>query len=65
MTSNDEYVLTLLQEQGFLTAEQVAALRAAGCRFVQGYYFSRPLPAGEFERFIEERIRQEASFQND
>ena len=25
MTSNDEYVLTLLQEQGFLTAEQVAA----------------------------------------
>ena len=25
MTSNDEYVLTLLREQGFLTAEQVAA----------------------------------------
>ena len=25
MTSNDEYVLTLLQEQGFLSAEQVAA----------------------------------------
>jgi len=25
MTSNDEYVLTLLQEQGFLTAEQVSA----------------------------------------
>ena len=25
MTSNDEYVLTLLQEQGFLTVDQVAA----------------------------------------
>ena len=25
MTSNDEYVLTLLQEQGFLSVDQVAA----------------------------------------
>ena len=27
-------------------------LKAAGCDYVQGYYFSRPLPAEEFEKLI-------------
>ena len=27
-------------------------LKNAGCDFVQGYYFSRPLPPEEFEVFI-------------
>ena len=51
--------------EGVETGEQVAALRELGCRFVQGYYFSRPVPAGEFERFIKERIEREASEQKD
>ena len=41
--------------EGVETAEQLGALRAMGCDIVQGYYFSKPVPAGEFERFLIER----------
>lgn len=41
--------------EGVETAEQLNALRAMGCDIVQGYYFSKPVPAGEFERFLIER----------
>ena len=41
--------------EGVETAEQLNALRAMGCDIVQGYYFSKPVPAGEFERFLTER----------
>lgn len=33
--------------EGIETAEQVAQLRRLGCRFGQGYYFGRPVPAEE------------------
>ncbi|MCW4116340.1 EAL domain-containing protein [Aurantimonas sp. MSK8Z-1] len=33
--------------EGVETAEQLAILRTAGCKEVQGYYFSRPRPSGE------------------
>ena len=35
--------------EGVETHEQLAALRALGCDFAQGYLISPPLPAGEFE----------------
>ena len=38
--------------EGVETASQIALLRNAGCDFVQGYYFSRPLPPDEFEKFF-------------
>ena len=41
--------------EGVETAEQMSALKEMGCDVIQGYYFSRPLPADEFERFITER----------
>jgi EAL domain-containing protein (putative c-di-GMP-specific phosphodiesterase class I) len=40
--------------EGVETAEQMFALKAMGCDIVQGYYFSRPLPANEFEVYIVE-----------
>ena len=38
--------------EGVETAEQVFTLKAMGCDIIQGYYFSRPLPASDFERFL-------------
>ncbi len=38
--------------EGVETESQMTLLKNAGCDFVQGYYFSRPLPPEEFEAFI-------------
>ena len=41
--------------EGVETAEQMFALKEMGCDIVQGFYFSKPLPAEEFELFLIER----------
>ena len=38
--------------EGVETESQMTLLRNAGCDYVQGYYFSRPLPPDEFEKFL-------------
>lgn len=38
--------------EGVETAEQLAVLRALGCEEVQGYLFSKPLPASAFEKLV-------------
>jgi diguanylate cyclase (GGDEF)-like protein len=38
--------------EGVETEEQAAALRALGCRFMQGYYFSRPMPANVIDQTL-------------
>jgi diguanylate cyclase (GGDEF)-like protein/PAS domain S-box-containing protein len=39
--------------EGIETAEQVEYLRALGCEYAQGYYFSRPLPASGVLDFLQ------------
>jgi EAL domain-containing protein (putative c-di-GMP-specific phosphodiesterase class I) len=38
--------------EGVETEEQMLTLKKMGCDIVQGYYFSKPVPAEEFERFL-------------
>ena len=40
--------------EGVETLEQMAFLRQHGCRQMQGYYFSRPVPAAAFEAVLAE-----------
>lgn len=41
--------------EGVETAEQMSYLRLQGCDEMQGYYFSRPLPAEAFVQILAER----------
>jgi len=38
--------------EGVETEEQRGLLAAAGCDFGQGYLFSKPVPAGELDKFL-------------
>lgn len=45
--------------EGIETKDQLVQLQALECDLGQGYYFARPLPAEESERFIENYLRGE------
>ena len=53
-----DYLNVPVIAEGVETEEQLLALKAMGCDMVQGYYFSKPVPADEFERFMLERLQQ-------
>ena len=38
--------------EGVETKEQVEFLKSIGCKYVQGFYYSKPLPVDEFEKLI-------------
>ena len=50
-----DYLSVPVIAEGVETEEQLIALKEMGCDYVQGYYFSRPVPAGEYAGFITER----------
>lgn len=43
--------------EGVENQRQLALVHAGGCDEVQGYYFSRPVPADEFARFVKGGLR--------
>ena len=47
--------LTTIAE-GVETAEQMLTLKALGCDIAQGYYFSKPVSAEQFETFLVPQI---------
>jgi diguanylate cyclase (GGDEF)-like protein len=47
-----EYLGVTVVAEGVETAEQLELLKNTGCHVIQGYYFSMPVPADEFEGFI-------------
>ena len=41
--------------EGVETKEQVDLIKKLGCDIIQGFYFSKPIPKEEFEKYIVER----------
>ena len=56
-----DYLSVPVIAEGVETKEQLHSLRSMGCDLVQGYYFSRPVPPEEYEKFILERRDQDLS----
>ena len=53
-----DYLNVPVIAEGVETEEQYEALKAIGCDIVQGYYFSKPVTAEEFELFLDKRKQQ-------
>jgi EAL domain-containing protein (putative c-di-GMP-specific phosphodiesterase class I) len=42
--------------EGVETEEQLETMKKLGVQYIQGYYFSKPLPEDEFVRFVKEHL---------
>ncbi|MBQ7202419.1 MAG: EAL domain-containing protein [Eubacterium sp.] len=51
-----EYLSAAVVAEGVETEEQVSSLKEIGCDIIQGYYFSKPVPPEEFEKFLKEKV---------
>ena len=58
MIDISKYLNMPVVAEGVETDKQLHLLKELGCDIVQGYFFSKPVPPEEFERFIRERIEQ-------
>ncbi len=61
-----KFIMQLSQElgmevivEGVETKQQLDVISELGCKEIQGYYFSRPLPADEFMKVLEEQDERE------
>lgn len=67
-----ENIIKLAHRMGFKTVaegaeteKQYLTLRKLGCDFIQGYYFSKPLPVEEFECYVAEKSCIDENSYND
>jgi EAL domain-containing protein (putative c-di-GMP-specific phosphodiesterase class I) len=44
--------------EGVETADQLEAMKKLGMQYIQGYYFSKPLPQDEFVSFVKEKNKK-------
>lgn len=52
------YLAVPVVAEGVETEEQLLALKDIGCDIVQGYYFSKPVPADDFAAFLVARMER-------
>ena len=55
-----DYLHVPVVAEGVETEEQYLVLKAMGCDLVQGYYFSKPVPPADFDRFLIERAKEKS-----
>lgn len=48
--------------EGVETSEQSRFLRACGCKLVQGFFFSKPLPPAQLAAFVTNAVSTEGAF---
>lgn len=48
--------------EGVETEEQYLKMKELGCDYIQGYYFSKPLPCEEFEEYLIKNQKEEPDF---
>lgn len=51
--------------EGVETKGQIELLQSLGCRYLQGFFFSRPVPIDDFVSYLKKARKQDASFSSD
>lgn len=59
-----DYLSVPVIAEGVETQEQLHVLKSLGCDIVQGYFFSKPVPAEEFEPFILQKKEADLAFRD-
>ena len=56
-----DYLGTIVVAEGVETKEQLDIVRSMGVEVIQGYYFSKPIKADDYEKYVAERADQIAN----
>jgi hypothetical protein len=51
--------------EGVETIEQVDFLKCIGCEYAQGYYYARPMPVSDYEKYVEEEEERGINYQSE
>lgn len=45
--------------EGVETQKQIDFLKSIGCEYVQGFYYAKPMPVDEYEKFVDDAMKDE------